>query len=478
MGELRRPDHPRLLEVEPGRWWLRAERDLAQARPPLSDRLEWAVFGLLSTSQGIDEATFFERVAQHVQRPRHARSGARAGVLESYRDPELDAGRAAAAGRAGRRATSSTASWSACWSSTAIGWACAATCRSKERRRATAAARWATCCPRTSSAPTCRSIAPATWHTLESDRLHLVPARQGHVPVRGRVDGDAHRRAAAPRPAHPGRRDGRPLPRHPARARRAGPLQAGALAAAAASARRAELAYPQVGSPAPTARPRGGGPGSARRRCSGSIRRSNAKRSSCRSSADRLRSASRRESALTDVLVAQPVQSTWPIASGSGSWRASRSTPPSSATSATTTGCPTRPPRAAPRRSPALKGFLADAKEIDRHGLDQEDAITLDMLEVVARIWLRQHAHDVHHFEAMDQMAGPQNLPGDLSRFQRVDTPERIDRLIRRLEAFPQLPRRAPRQPARGHRRRPDRGRAGRRARDRADAPRGRGAGR
>ncbi|HYI21801.1 MAG TPA: DUF885 domain-containing protein [Candidatus Limnocylindrales bacterium] len=86
----------------------------------------------------------------------------------------------------------------------------------------------------------------------------------------------------------------------------------------------------------------------------------------------------------------------------------------------------------------ALKGFLSDVKEMDRQGLDQEDVITLDMLEVVARIWLRQHQHDVHHFEAMDQMAGPQNLPGDLSRFQRVDTPERIDRLIRRLEAFPQ----------------------------------------
>ena len=85
----------------------------------------------------------------------------------------------------------------------------------------------------------------------------------------------------------------------------------------------------------------------------------------------------------------------------------------------------------------ALKGFLADAREMDRQGLSQEDTITLDMLEVVARIWLRQHAHDVHHFEAMDQLAGPQNLPGDLSRFQRVDTPERIDRLIHRLEAFP-----------------------------------------
>ena len=84
-----------------------------------------------------------------------------------------------------------------------------------------------------------------------------------------------------------------------------------------------------------------------------------------------------------------------------------------------------------------LKAFLADAQEMNRTGLDQEDVITLDMLEVVTRIWLRQHEHEVHHFDAMDQMSGPQSLPGDLSRFQRVDTPERVDRLIRRLELFP-----------------------------------------
>ena len=85
-----------------------------------------------------------------------------------------------------------------------------------------------------------------------------------------------------------------------------------------------------------------------------------------------------------------------------------------------------------------LKGFLHDAKQIDRRTLDQEDRITLDMLEVVARISLRMHEHRVHHFEAMDQMAGPQGLPGDLARFQRVDSEERVDRLIRRLEQYPE----------------------------------------
>jgi len=84
-----------------------------------------------------------------------------------------------------------------------------------------------------------------------------------------------------------------------------------------------------------------------------------------------------------------------------------------------------------------LRSLLEDAAAIDRDGLDVEDTITLDMLEVVARIQLRQHEHDIHHIEAMDAMAGPQTTPGDLSRYQRVDTPERFDRLIRRLERFP-----------------------------------------
>lgn len=86
----------------------------------------------------------------------------------------------------------------------------------------------------------------------------------------------------------------------------------------------------------------------------------------------------------------------------------------------------------------ALKGFLEDSKLIERDELDQEDAITLDMLQVVARIWLKQLDLRLYHFDSMDQMAGPQALMGDLARFQRMDTPERVDRLIRRLEQYPE----------------------------------------
>lgn len=87
LGELRRPDHPRLTEIERGRWWLRNERDLADARPPLSDRLEWAVFGLLSTAAGMDESTFFERVAGMFHGHDTPDPDLVRAVLDSYRDP-------------------------------------------------------------------------------------------------------------------------------------------------------------------------------------------------------------------------------------------------------------------------------------------------------------------------------------------------------------------------------------------------------
>jgi hypothetical protein len=89
LGELRRPDNPRLTEVEPGRWWLRSEADLAQARPPLSDRLEWAVYGLLSTSSAMEEATFFERAARMFRGHDTPDPDLVRAVLASYRDPAM-----------------------------------------------------------------------------------------------------------------------------------------------------------------------------------------------------------------------------------------------------------------------------------------------------------------------------------------------------------------------------------------------------
>ena len=45
----------RLAEVAPGRWWLADPRDREAAAAPLADRVEWAVFSLLSTAGPMSE---------------------------------------------------------------------------------------------------------------------------------------------------------------------------------------------------------------------------------------------------------------------------------------------------------------------------------------------------------------------------------------------------------------------------------------
>ena len=61
--ELSRTGHRRLTEIEPGRWWLADPADRAAAAAPLADRVEWAVYSLLSTAGPLSESSFFERIA-------------------------------------------------------------------------------------------------------------------------------------------------------------------------------------------------------------------------------------------------------------------------------------------------------------------------------------------------------------------------------------------------------------------------------
>ena len=84
-AELARPDHRRLKEIEPGRWWLTDRDDVAGAALPLADRVEWSVFSLLSTAGRLSEGAFNERIAGLFtghDLPDEALVGA---CLESYR---------------------------------------------------------------------------------------------------------------------------------------------------------------------------------------------------------------------------------------------------------------------------------------------------------------------------------------------------------------------------------------------------------
>jgi uncharacterized protein (DUF885 family) len=55
----------------------------------------------------------------------------------------------------------------------------------------------------------------------------------------------------------------------------------------------------------------------------------------------------------------------------------------------------------------------------------------------VARVGQAQLDQELHQLAVVDQMAGPQQIPGELAIFQRVDSAERLERLLARLAAYP-----------------------------------------
>jgi hypothetical protein len=86
-GELTEANE-RLTEIEPDRWWLRRHEDEAAAAPALADRVEWAVFSLLSTAGPMSEAAFYDRIAtMFVGHDLPDETLVRA-CLESYRSPD------------------------------------------------------------------------------------------------------------------------------------------------------------------------------------------------------------------------------------------------------------------------------------------------------------------------------------------------------------------------------------------------------
>jgi uncharacterized protein (DUF885 family) len=79
---------------------------------------------------------------------------------------------------------------------------------------------------------------------------------------------------------------------------------------------------------------------------------------------------------------------------------------------------------------------LAEVAAIPADGLPVEERITRDMLEVVCELGIEQADARLDLLAAVDQMGGPQTLLPQMVQFQRADTPERLDRLVARLEAY------------------------------------------
>ena len=83
--ELGREDHRRLTQIEPGSWWLANRDDIAAAELPLPDRIEWAVFSLLSTAGKMSESAIEDRIEGMFSGPDQPDRDVVRACIDSYR---------------------------------------------------------------------------------------------------------------------------------------------------------------------------------------------------------------------------------------------------------------------------------------------------------------------------------------------------------------------------------------------------------
>jgi uncharacterized protein (DUF885 family) len=84
-----------------------------------------------------------------------------------------------------------------------------------------------------------------------------------------------------------------------------------------------------------------------------------------------------------------------------------------------------------------MESTKAEAEAIPAEGLPIEDRITRDMLIVIADLSVEEDEQGTHRLRVVDQIGGPQTLLPQLCSFQSADTPERLERFLARLRAYP-----------------------------------------
>jgi uncharacterized protein (DUF885 family) len=89
------------------------------------------------------------------------------------------------------------------------------------------------------------------------------------------------------------------------------------------------------------------------------------------------------------------------------------------------------------RRRELMEQTVAEAEAIDPDGLGTEARITRDMLTIIGSLAIEEDDQGLYQLRVVDQMQGPQQLLPQLTQFQPVDTPERLEAFIGRLHAYP-----------------------------------------
>jgi len=84
-----------------------------------------------------------------------------------------------------------------------------------------------------------------------------------------------------------------------------------------------------------------------------------------------------------------------------------------------------------------MEETLGEAAAIDATGLMVEDRITRDVIRVVCELQIEQDDQRIDQLKVVDQISGPQTLLPQVAQFQKADTPERLEKFLARLHAYP-----------------------------------------
>ena len=94
-------------------------------------------------------------------------------------------------------------------------------------------------------------------------------------------------------------------------------------------------------------------------------------------------------------------------------------------------------PQGRARTRALMERTAVEAAAIPIDGLSTEERITRDMLQVIGELGVEEDDHGLHQLRVVDQMGGPQQLLPQLTAFQPVDTPERLEAFIGRFHEYP-----------------------------------------
>ena len=94
-------------------------------------------------------------------------------------------------------------------------------------------------------------------------------------------------------------------------------------------------------------------------------------------------------------------------------------------------------PEGRAERETLHRDALEELLRLDDERLDDDDRVTLDILEAIARRDLAALEHRTDRLWVTSHLWGPVGLIGELASLQRTDTPERLDRYVARIAATP-----------------------------------------